>query len=152
MQSDFFLWHGRLRCGRLEGMKWVLFYDGDCAFCTKSVNRIFDLDRRGLIDFAPLQGELARTHDLGKHADRREGSMVVLRESDGAVFLRSDAILELARALGGIHRVAAVGRWIPRWIRDGAYRWIARNRHRLGGADGAACRIPSPAFLLRLRQ
>ena len=132
-------------------MKWVLFYDGQCAFCTKSVNRVFDLDRKAVIDFAPLQGDLSRSMDLGKHADVREGTMVVLRESDGAIFLRSDALIELARALGGGFAILAVlARLVPRVIRDGAYKWFARNRHRFGGGADA-CRLPTPEFLARVR-
>jgi len=131
-------------------VKWVLFYDGDCAFCAKSVNRVFDLDQKGVIEFSPLQGEFSRANGLEKHADIREGTMVVLRESDGAIFLRSDAILEIARALGGIYKLATLGRIVPRFLRDGAYKWFARNRHRFGG-KGDACRIPSPEFLARVR-
>lgn len=131
-------------------MKRVLFYDGDCAFCTKSVNRVFDLDRHGVVDFSPLQGELAASLNLQKYADLQEGTMVVLRESDGAIFLRSDAILELANALGGIYKLAILGRFIPRILRDGAYKWFARNRHRFAG-KGDACRLPSPEFLSRIR-
>lgn len=132
-------------------MKWVLFYDGDCAFCAKSVNRVFDLDRNGVVDFSPLQGELARTHGLTDYADPREGTMVVMREADGAVFLRSEALIELARALGGWSRgLALFGRLVPRVIRDGAYKWIARNRHRFGGGKDA-CRLPTPEFLARVR-
>lgn len=130
---------------------WVLFYDGDCAFCTNSVNRVFDLDKDGVIDFSPLQGEFARMNDLGKHADTREGTMVVLRESDGAIFLRSDAMLEIARALGGIFKLAMLARLIPRFLRDGAYRWLARNRHRFGDGSGNTCRMPRPEFLARIR-
>jgi len=131
-------------------VKWVLFYDGDCAFCTKSVNRVFDLDRKGVIDFSPLQGELSRTHGLEKHANLHAGTMVVLREADGAVFLRSDAVIELGRALGGWCKVARLGKLIPKPLRDAAYNWFARNRHRLGGG-GDACRMPSPEFQTRMR-
>jgi predicted DCC family thiol-disulfide oxidoreductase YuxK len=132
-------------------MKWVLFYDGECAFCSQSVNRVFDLDRKGVIDFAPLQGELARARDLGKHADPQEGTMVFLREADGAMFFRSDALIELARVLGGpFHVLAMLARVVPRPIRDGAYKWFARNRHRFGGGADA-CRLPTPEFLARVR-
>lgn len=132
-------------------MKWVLFFDGDCAFCTRWVNRVFDLDRRGVIDFSPLQGELARRHGLEKHADLNVGTMVVLREADGTVFLRGDAVLELARALGGWCRIGLLGRLIPGRVRDGIYQWIARNRHRFGGGKDDACRMPTVAFRQRMR-
>lgn len=139
-----------LRSWHLAVVKWVLFYDGECGICTSSVNRVFALDQNGVIDFSPLQGEFSRANGLEKHADIREGTMVVLRESDGAIFLRTDAILEIARALGGIYKVATVCRWIPRFLRDGAYKWFARNRHHFGWV-GNACRIPSPEFLARIR-
>ncbi len=128
-----------------------MFFDGDCAFCTKSVNRVYDLDERGVVHFSPLQGELARQHGLAKHADPREGTMVVLREEDGALFLRSDAVIELARALGGWRRIGVLGRLVPRALRDGIYRMIARNRHRLPGGSGDACRMPDAGFRERLR-
>lgn len=130
-------------------MKWVLFFDGDCAFCATSVRRVCDLDKRGVIDFSPLQGELARRHGLDHHADAKEGTMVILREADGAVFLRSDALIELARALGGWCRIGVLGRAVPRCIRDGLYQCLARNRHRFGGSD--ACRMPTPELQQRMR-
>lgn len=135
---------------QLAGVKWILFFDGDCAFCAKSVNRVFDLDRKGVIEYSPLQGELSHSHGLEKHADLREGTMVVLREADGAVFLRSDAIIELGRALGGWRKVTVLGRLIPKYLRDAAYKCIARNRHRFAG-NGDTCQMPSPEFLARMR-
>lgn len=133
----------------IGGVKWVLFFDGDCAFCAKSVRHVFDLDKRGAIDFSPLQGELAHQHGLEKHANPEEGSMVLLRETDGAVFLRSDALLELARALGGWCRIGLIGSVVPRCIRDRMYRWLARNRHRFSKV--VACRMPTPELLQRMR-
>lgn len=133
-------------------IKWVLFFDGDCAFCARSVRWVFALDRRGVISFAPLQGELARRHGLAQHADERHGTMVVMREDNGGVFLRSDALLELARALGGWWRIAIAARLIPRPLRDQVYRWIARNRHHLAISKDEACRLPEPALLERMRK
>ena len=76
--------------------------------------------------------------------------MVVLRESDGNVFTRSDAWVELARALGGGWRMLAIVRFIPKRLRDAVYDWIARNRFVLGGrAD--ACALPSRDVAKRLR-
>ncbi len=49
---------------------------------------------------------------------------------DGAVLLRSDAFLEMAAALGGVWKICLLGRLVPRFLRDGIYRLIVRNRHR----------------------
>ena len=77
-------------------MGWVLFFDGDCGFCSKSVQRVARFDSRGRVAFAALQGKLAREMDFTQYASKVGGSMVLLREADGKILLRSDAAIELA--------------------------------------------------------
>ena len=146
----FLMWRERgivVHCG----MGLILFFDGKCAFCAWSVRWVARRDRRGRITYAPLQGSLAVHHGLARHAAENDGTMVVLREGDGRVFLRSDAWFEVIRALGGWWRVLTVLRVLPRWLRDGIYRWIARNRHRLPGRT-ATCGLPDPLVVKRLRE
>jgi predicted DCC family thiol-disulfide oxidoreductase YuxK len=133
-------------------MAWVVFFDGNCGFCSWTVRQVFRLDRHARITFAPLQGDLAREHGFSKYADEAGGTMVVLRETDGKVFTHSDGLIELARAFGGGWRVLTVARFIPKWLRDAGYRWIAHNRYRLMGRADASCALPDPALLKRLRQ
>ncbi len=132
-------------------MAWVLFFDGDCGFCSASVRRVAKLDPKAKVDFAPLQGKLAAEHALSRYAENGGGTLVLLRESDGQSFFRSDALIELARVLGGLWRLATLARWIPRPLRDGVYRWIARNRHRLPGSS-QQCQLPDPELRRRMRE
>lgn len=129
-------------------MNWVLFFDGDCGFCSASVRRVLRLDKRGRVFFAPLQGELAGKHGLAVHASETGGTMVLLRESDGVLFTRSDALLELARVLGWPWRLARAAVIIPRRWRDGVYQFIADHRGRL---SGKTCRLPDEKLIERLR-
>lgn len=131
-------------------MTWVLFFDGDCAFCSESVVRVMRFDKRKRVSFAPLQGELATEMGFARHAAASDGTMVLLRESDGQVFMRSDALIELARALGGGWRVTTIARIIPKSIRDRVYQWIADNRYRFM-SKSATCSLPDPEMLKRLR-
>jgi predicted DCC family thiol-disulfide oxidoreductase YuxK len=132
-------------------MGWVLFFDGDCAFCSKSVRQVVRFDKRGVISFAPLQGELSRKLGLIGYAEEGGGSVVLLRESDGKIFTHSDGPIQLARLLGGAWHLFALARFIPKPLRDAAYRWVARNRYRfMGKAD--SCSLPDPALLARLRE
>ena len=132
-------------------MGWVLFFDGDCAFCSKSVQQVVRFDKRGEVSFAPLQGALSREMGFTRYAAEEGGTMVLLRESDGRVFMHSDGLIELARIFGGGWRILVLARFIPKPLRDWVYRCIARNRYRfMGKAD--ACSLPDPAVLKRLRE
>jgi predicted DCC family thiol-disulfide oxidoreductase YuxK len=130
-------------------MKWIVFFDGECGLCSRSVRFFASADHRDRLRFAPLQGETAAARQLTAHADAEEGSMVVWREADGTSFLRSDAVLEMAHALGGFWRLLHLLRIFPRSWREALYRHVARNRIRwFGRAD--VCALPNEALRSRL--
>jgi predicted DCC family thiol-disulfide oxidoreductase YuxK len=118
-------------------MGWIFFFDGDCAFCSAGVRRVMRLDRNKRIRFAPLQGKLSREKGFEVHADPAGGTMVLMRESDGAVFLRSDAVVELTRALGGWWRAFLPARLVPRH----RY-WLSKK--------GDFCVLPDPEMESRI--
>ncbi|RYD41844.1 MAG: DUF393 domain-containing protein [Verrucomicrobiaceae bacterium] len=132
-------------------MGWVLFFDGDCAFCSKGVRKVFQLDPRGRVSFAPLQGKLAAEMGFTCHAARQGGTMILLRESDGKIFRKSDALIELARVLGGWWRLTRIARFIPKPLRDTVYSWMADNRYRFMGKSDS-CQLPDPELARRLRE
>jgi predicted DCC family thiol-disulfide oxidoreductase YuxK len=132
-------------------MSWVLFFDGDCAFCSRLVRRVVAFDRHQRVFFAPLQGKLAAGLDLSGHAAKTGGTMVLMRESDGRIFTRSDALIELARALGGGWRLTRLARFIPKSLRDTVYGWIADNRYRFVRKNDV-CTIGDPEVRKRLRE
>lgn len=62
----------------------------------------------------------------------------------GEVRLRGDAVIWLASRLRGPDRwLARLLRLLPRPVRDGAYRLVARNRRRVSGRL-PACPVPTP--------
>lgn len=61
---------------------------------------------------------------------------------------RSDAILFLLKHLGGIWQVAAVGKILPRPVRDGIYGLVARSRYRVFGKS-ESCILPAPKHRAR---
>src|SRR5687768_15180112 len=103
------------------------------------------------VAFAPLQAKMAAEQGLARRAQDKGGPMIVLRGVDGKVFTRSDAWLELARALGGGWRCLSGFNWIPRALRDWIYQVVADNRHLLfGKAD--SCSLADPVVAKRLRE
>lgn len=75
--------------------------------------------------------------------------MVLLREEDGRVFLRSDAVIELGRAFGGFWRMAVIGKIIPRFLRDPLYKLVARNRYWISKHQ-QFCMLPDAEMLERV--
>lgn len=133
-------------------MSWVLFFDGDCGFCSKSVRQVYALDKQGVINYAPLQGELARAMDLAKFADKEGGSMVMLRESDGEKFYKGDAWVALGKALGGLWAVMAkIFGLFPKTIRDWGYDLVAEHRYLIAGKN-ESCGMPEEGLRERMRR
>jgi predicted DCC family thiol-disulfide oxidoreductase YuxK len=130
----------------------VMFFDGECGFCQKSVRFVYEFDERGLIEFAPLQGHFATELGLLSYAEKGGGSLVVLREQDGEVFTKSDALVELGKALGGVfYLLAMMLSGLPKRFRNGAYDLVARNRYRLAG-KAVACGLPNENLMKRMRE
>ena len=131
----------------MSGSGPVLLYDGLCGLCDRTVQMVLRADRRGVLRFAPLQGDFA-AELFERHPRVRAVDSLVLVEPDGAggerVRVRSDAALALARHIGGAWRLAAVLRVVPPPLRDAAYDLVARTRYRIFGRRDA-CRIPDPA-------
>lgn len=109
----------------------VLFFDGECGLCNRSIRWFLDRDTRRLFRVAPLQGRLARQKLGSLPADYRAWAMAYWDEE--GMHYESDATLRAVARLGGRWRVARVLLLIPRVIRNGVYRWVARGRIRWFG-------------------
>jgi predicted DCC family thiol-disulfide oxidoreductase YuxK len=60
-----------------------------------------------------------------------------------SLLARSDAILYLLTQLGGLWKLAGVGRVLPKAFRDAVYKIVARNRYRVFGKH-ESCMLPEP--------
>lgn len=110
---------------------------------------VYEYDEKGLIEFAPLQGVLAEKYELKGYSEKGGGSMVMLREEDGEVFTKGDALIELGKNLGGVFWVLAFGFSIfPKLLRNGLYDLIAKNRYKLAGS----CELPDEGLMKRIRE
>ena len=125
----------------------VFYYDGECGVCSRSVELVLRHDRRGTLRFASLRGDFGAAL-VARHQELRGvDSMFWVDSGPGGneerILMRSEAVLAVARYLGGWWRLALAARVIPRALRDAAYAWFARRRWRFGKPE--ACRVPTPA-------
>lgn len=119
----------------------VLLFDGVCNLCHASVRFVLDRDPAGTFRFASLQSDAARRL-LAPHGRAPTLDGVVLIE-DGRVYTESTAALRVARRLHGGWKLLYALVVMPRFVRDAAYRLVARHRYRLFGRQDA-CRLPRP--------
>jgi predicted DCC family thiol-disulfide oxidoreductase YuxK len=119
----------------------IIFFDGICNLCNRSVQFVLKHDRTGKFRFASLQSVAGQ--DLLKKTGSASGapfdSFVLL--DNGKLYTRSLAALRVLKGLGGGWAWLYVFRFIPAFIRDGLYHWIARNRYRWFGRR-EECMVP----------
>lgn len=129
----------------------ILFFDGVCGLCNGFVDFCLARDKRGKFRYATLQGETAARllpqAGIGANPPGAEPSSEWMRSvvlwRDGKAFRKSEAVIRVFTGLGGIWKIAALGRILPAGLRDLAYDFIARNRYRWFGKR-ETCRMPSP--------
>ena len=120
----------------------IVLFDGVCNLCNSAVQFLIRRDKKRVFRYASLQSDFAidLLTQLGEDASQRESVLVY---GEGRLFKRSDAALYLASKLGGFWKVALMIKILPRFIRDGAYNLVARNRYRWFGKRNE-CMIPKP--------
>lgn len=118
----------------------LVFFDGDCAMCHRSIRFLLSRLRVESFRFVPLQS-LANTewenairtqlgHDL-------QTSIVVWR--NGEFLNRSRAVLAISVALGFPWNLAAILRILPAALLDFGYALVARKRRTAGKSFEEFC-------------
>ncbi len=124
----------------MHGDRDLVFYDGDCGLCHAAVRFLVARDPEGnRFLFAPLHGRVFRETFEPAMAASLPDSMVV-RTTDGAALLSSDAACYLLRRLGGSwEQVGRLLSRVPRGVRDAGYAATAARRRWLVRRPGHAC-------------
>ena len=119
----------------------VVLFDGECGFCQRSIQFIWQHDAAGRYRFAALQSEPGRRLLAERGIPEPDPQTFYLILGD-AVLTRSDAALEIASHLDHPARALRKLRWMPRVVRNLGYAVIATNRHWLPGKSD--CELPPP--------
>lgn len=120
----------------------ILYYDGNCGLCHRGVKFVLKHDRSGTaFRFAPLQGVTFSARVPVEQRKALPDSMAVQTET-GSLLIRSEALVHILQRLGGGRKVlGAVLAIVPRPLRDLAYNFVARTRHRLFGRPDELCPV-----------
>ncbi|RKN45514.1 DUF393 domain-containing protein [Micromonospora endolithica] len=118
-----------------------MLYDGDCGFCTRSINDISGRVRPATPIAAYQTVDLAAWGVTASRADHE----VLYVEPSGRVYGGAQAFARLLRTGRPAWRPVGFLLALPptRWLAAGVYRLVADNRMRLPGGT-AACAVPRP--------
>ena len=119
----------------------IVLFDGVCNLCHGFVQFIVPRDTDEQFYFASLQSDVGQEllAEHGLETDALES--VVLIDGEDA-YVKSDAVLRIARLLGGVYALAWPFRFLPRRLRDWAYDVVADHRYRLFGQK-EQCMMPT---------
>jgi predicted DCC family thiol-disulfide oxidoreductase YuxK len=126
----------------------VVLFDGTCAFCERSVRFIATRDPAAYFRFGASPTPAAAAL-LARYGTSREAARSLILIEDGQVYLRSTAVLRIARRMTSPWRWAGMLLAVPLPIRDAVYRVVAAIRHRLAGTSNA-CDVPPKEIRDRL--
>lgn len=121
----------------------IILFDGFCTLCSKAVQWIIQRDTKDVFRYAALQSEAGKQRMVERGITPATIDSILLIEPGVAYFTQSDAALRIAQELGGLWKVLALFRCIPKPIRDTMYNSIAKNRYKWFGKEDA-CMRPTP--------
>jgi len=117
--------------------KNILFFDGSCAFCTKSV-QIFIKHNSKNIYFSSLQGQAANLVQIPEFA-KNSNSLVFY--SNHAFHIRGQALRKLAnftKPFSLLRFLLVLTRILPLPLVNAVYTKIAQNRHKINFKENCA--------------
>ncbi|MBV9963124.1 MAG: thiol-disulfide oxidoreductase DCC family protein [Parafilimonas sp.] len=120
----------------------VILFDGVCNLCNSGVQFVIRHDPEHIFRFASLQStygqQILSKYDLPLN---NYNSFILL--TNHKIYTRSSAALMVAKQLQGFIKLLYIFIAAPKFIRDGIYNIIAKNRYKWFGKKNE-CWIPTP--------
>lgn len=119
----------------------IILFDGVCNLCERTVHFVVRRDRDRQFRFASLQSEVAQQM-LASHQYAFDPLSSVLLIVDDKMYRKSGAALQIVRRLDGAWSVFYyLFFWVPKFIADPAYDFIANRRYKWFGKK-SECWVP----------
>ena len=109
----------------------ILYYDGLCVLCNKSIRFIINRDRKNQFKIGLL--------DAFKSEDKHDSVVLVHK---GIKYNYSNAIIKSLVLIGGVYKLAVILYVFPKSFRDFIYKIIAKNRYKWFGKHNTCPTLP----------
>jgi predicted DCC family thiol-disulfide oxidoreductase YuxK len=124
----------------------IVFYDGHCGLCDRTVQFLLEMDKEKKFVFAPLQGETAKIFLLSLPEAYKSADSLILMEnynSNPQFYVLGKGALRICWLLGGPWTLLGIFNFLPSFLYNWIYRIVARNRLKL---FKSACILPDPSL------
>lgn len=122
----------------------IVLFDGVCNLCSGAVQFILKHEKKDSLKFASLQSDIGKDILEHYHIDPKRTDSIVYVENESA-YVKSQAILKIARHLKYPYRMFSFFGFIPTSIANWKYDLVARYRYKLFGKKDE-CWLPQPGW------
>lgn len=130
----------------MEEQHPIILFDGVCNLCEHTVQFLLKKDKRKIFRFGSLQSQAGISFlQQFPHAAHTDSVVLIY---NGHAYTKSEAAIRIASMLGGAYRMLKPLLFVPRFLRDGIYRFIASRRYKWFGKK-ETCWIPTPELKSR---
>lgn len=123
--------------------KKIILFDGVCNLCDATVQRVIEHDKKDVFRFAAIQSEIGKEIINHIGIDTAKTDSIILYEPGHAYYYKAEAAMKIAKQMGGWFSIVGWFNFLPEWISNGVYDYVARNRYKWYGKKNE-CMIPTP--------
>ena len=131
--------------------KIIIFFDGYCILCNKTVDFLISKDKKQKFLFATLQSKTATNilNEIGFQEKQSKNLNTIVYFKNGTFKIKSNAVIDILSELGGVYQFTKIFYLIPLFLRDLIYDQISKNRYKWFG-EKTTCRILNPNKYTRI--
>lgn len=136
----------------------IVFVDGHCLLCSGFSVWLMTHDKKAQFRIGALQGKTAHKLIFETNqapyttkitqTDLKQPSTILLYEN-GRIYDRSTAVLRILSRLAAPWHFLSYLLWVPKFLRDSIYNWVANNRYQWFGRHDV-CQVPTASDKTRI--
>jgi|JI7StandDraft_1071085.scaffolds.fasta_scaffold120979_2 predicted DCC family thiol-disulfide oxidoreductase YuxK len=127
--------------------KSILFYDGECGFCNKSVQLVLKWSKNKSLYFATLQGETALDFKKKFSSFPKDLQHIVYHHKN-KLYFGAKGFFQIAKDFKYPYKLLSVLGYLPNFLTNLCYSLIAQNRYKFFGKLDA-CVLPDKKDRIR---
>ncbi len=109
----------------------IVFYDGTCPLCNRAVRFLLAVDKKRVFYYAPLEGETAADKLKNLRSKHPNLDTLVLYQDENRISIEGKAVFRIFWLLGGKYALIGWLSFLPSFLFDLIYRFIACYRFKL---------------------